>query len=419
MLLWATAHTCFDAHTFLLDDNGLAGFLPSELEVFTSLTELSLSGNSLTGNFPDTLADLNLEEIDVERNQMSGDPFPILTQIETLSRLRLSSNGFTGTLPAAISAWDRMVELWLADNNFSGPLPAELGLLTSLQTLFVYGNDFSGPLPSALGNLQLTAFQAHENRLNGEIPIELYNVTTLEFLRLDVNEFVGSLPPEIGQLTLLEDLRLANNSFTGALPPSFFGLNRLRTLHVCPSLVVGQYSAHPCLLPPPTGNVVLRFNQFSGSLRDGFSSWQNLTFFDVAYNQIGGFLPPTLFDVPTIRFAYFHFNSFVGGIPDNYGNPPRLRDLYLNNNQLDGEVPGITGGQLLELNEFLLQENLLVGQMPASVCALRTNGDLDDLYADCNPPENPEIVCPRPACCNLCFPLSAQDEGGATSEALP
>jgi hypothetical protein len=154
---------------------------------------------------------------------------------------------------------------------------------------------------------------------------------------------------------------------------------------------------------------VLRFNSFSGTLRDSFSLWQNLTFFDVAYNEIGGFLPPSLFDLPQIRFLYFHFNQFVGGIPENYGNPSSLRDLYLNNNQLDGEVPGIGENQLLELNEFLLQENLFVGQMPASVCALRANGDLEDLYADCNPPSSPEIVCPFPTCCNLCFPLTSMD----------
>ena len=152
-------------------------------------------------------------------------------------------------------------------------------------------------------------------------------------------------------------------------------------------------------------NVVLRFNQFSGSLRDAFALWTNLDFFDVAHNNYGGFIPASLFDVPTIRILYLDNNNLQGSLPANYGNPPLLRDLYVNGNQLRGNIPGIQEGQLLQLNEFLVQDNMFTGQMPASVCALFTLPDaqLEDLFADCNPPSNPEIIC---ACCNQCFPIA-------------
>lgn len=153
-----------------------------------------------------------------------------------------------------------------------------------------------------------------------------------------------------------------------------------------------------------TENVVLRFNQFSGSLRDAFQFWEDLEFFDVAHNSFSGFVPPSLFDVGTLRFVYMHYNNLQGRLPANYGNPPRLRDLYLHGNQLFGSVPGIQSDQLRELTEFLLHENLFTGVMPASVCSLRNTAILEDLYADCNPPNEPEIICPRPSCCNQCFP---------------
>lgn len=155
-----------------------------------------------------------------------------------------------------------------------------------------------------------------------------------------------------------------------------------------------------------TENVVLRHNMFTGNLRpNAFGFWENLEFFDVAHNNFNGLLPPSLFDVPKLRIAYFHFNNFQGQLPSNYGNPPLLRDLYLNNNRLRGNIPGIGPGQLMNLTEFLVHDNLFTGVMPASVCALRASFALEDLYADCNP-SAPEIDCPRPSCCNLCYPLS-------------
>jgi len=196
--------------------------------VLVSLRDIYLANNTLIGNFPESLGSLRLQEIDVEGNQMTGDPFPILTQIPNLSRLRISSNEFNGSLPPTIVVWDRMVEFWLAENSFSGTLPEAIGEMVNLQTLFLYDNQFTGSLPTTLGNLRMFAFQVHQNQLSGKIPAQFYNNVDLSFLRLDVNNFSGSLTGDLGRLTELEDLRLANNSFTGVLPPSFYGLNRLR-----------------------------------------------------------------------------------------------------------------------------------------------------------------------------------------------
>ena len=151
-----------------------------------------------------------------------------------------------------------------------------------------------------------------------------------------------------------------------------------------------------------TENLVLRHNQFSGVIRDAFGAWSSLTFFDVAHNNLNGLIPRSLFDVPTLFIAYLHFNSLVGTLPDNFGSPAALRDLYINNNQLRGSIPGIQPNQLQELTEFLVHENDFTGQMPASVCSLRTTAKLEDLFADCNPPSDPEIIC---SCCNQCFPV--------------
>jgi len=105
-----------------------------------------------------------------------------------------------------------------------------------------------------------------------------------------------------------------------------------------------------------------------------------------------------------------HKCSLTGSIPSEYSNPPNLRDLYLYGNNIQGTVPDIPPGQLQQLNEFLLQDTLIQGAMPESVCDLRRDFILDDLWTDCGGAE-PEILCEFPDCCNRCF------EGGRVVDA--
>jgi hypothetical protein len=140
-----------------------------------------------------------------------------------------------------------------------------------------------------------------------------------------------------------------------------------------------------------------------------FQNHENLDFLDVSNANFVGTIPETLFGVSTLRLAYFSNNSLTGTIPEEYSSPPLLLDLFLDGNGLVGTVPEIASGQLIELNEFLLQFNFLTGSMPASVCALRS-GELEDLFSDCGG-SDPEIECEFPGCCNRCF------EGGDTAAA--
>jgi hypothetical protein len=105
-------------------------------------------------------------------------------------------------------------------------------------------------------------------------------------------------------------------------------------------------------------------------------------------------------------FRYFSNNQITGPIPAGYAEPPLLRDLFLNGNRLTGTVPDIEDGQLGQLTEFLLQNNVITGTMSDSICQLRTSGSglLDDLWADCSTNAASRIECALPDCCTLCFP---------------
>ena len=118
---------------------------------------------------------------------------------------------------------------------------------------------------------------------------------------------------------------------------------------------------------------------------------------------MGGSIPETIFEVPTLEFLYLSNNTLNGPIPSTYSKAPMLIDLYIDGNELVGTIPPIEAGDLEDLNEFVLHGNFLSGSVPSSICDLRGDaGDLDDLFVDCGG-ENPKVECDFPTCCNRCF----------------
>jgi Leucine-rich repeat (LRR) protein len=156
---------------------------------------------------------------------------------------------------------------------------------------------------------------------------------------------------------------------------------------------------------------LLNENFWRSEIPDVFQDYEALDFFDISNTMVFGSLPSTLFSIPTLRVAYFSNCSLTGTIPSSYSDSPLLRDLFLDGNRLTGEVPSVPAGKLTNLNELLLHRTQLTGTMPESVCDLRKNSILDDLWSDCGG-SDPEIECDFPSCCNRCF------EGGASSRRL-
>ena len=148
--------------------------------------------------------------------------------------------------------------------------------------------------------------------------------------------------------------------------------------------------------------LLLNKNFWQGTIPDVFQAYTALDYFDISNNLVGGTIPKSLFQIPTLRIAYLSNCTLNGTIPPDYSNPPQLRDLFLDGNPISGTVPPIPAGSLKQLNELLLQRTKLTGTMPASVCNLRTNAFLDNLFADCGGPK-PAIECSFPDCCTRCF----------------
>ena len=137
----------------------------------------------------------------------------------SVSRIDLSYNNLSGSIPAELGNLTNLTELNLSFNSLTGSIPDELGNLTNLTDLSLSANYLSGSIPAELGNLtNLTFLWLQYNSLSGSIPSELGNLTNLRWLYLHTNSLSGSIPSELGNLTKLEYLVLNDNFLTGPLP---------------------------------------------------------------------------------------------------------------------------------------------------------------------------------------------------------
>ena len=118
---------------------------------------------------------------------------------------------------AALSEWygvttdvdGRVTHVYLSQNELNGEIPVELGDLASLQILDISQNELSGAIPAKLGDLaSLQILYLAQNELSGAIPAEMGDLASLQQLYLNGNtDLAGPLPltlPALSQLSVLD-----------------------------------------------------------------------------------------------------------------------------------------------------------------------------------------------------------------------
>ncbi|XLU27417.1 hypothetical protein S245_063483, partial [Arachis hypogaea] len=134
--------------------NYLNGTIPTEWGSM-NLLNISLGGNRLTGPIPKEIANIStLQNLVVESNQMYGDLPLELGNLTQIQRLLLSSNNFTGELPATLAKLTNLQDIRFGDNQFSGKIPDFIESWTSLKILNIIGSGLSGPIPSGISKLR-------------------------------------------------------------------------------------------------------------------------------------------------------------------------------------------------------------------------------------------------------------------------
>lgn len=303
----------------------LEGKLPADISFLSELRILDLSYNpKLSGPLPPNIGNLGkLRNLILVGCSFSGQIPESIGTLKELIYLSLNLNKFSGTIPPSIGQLSKLYWFDIADNQIEGELPVSNGtsapgLDMLLQTKhFHFGkNKLSGNIPKELfsSNMTLIHVLFDGNQFTGEIPETVSLVKTLTVLRLDRNKLIGDIPSYLNNLTNLNELYLANNRFTGTLP-NLTSLTSLYTLDVSNntldfSPIPSWISSLPSLStlrmegiqlngpipisffsPPQLQTVILKRNSIVESLDFGTDVSSQLEFVDLQYNEITDYKP--------------------------------------------------------------------------------------------------------------------------------
>ncbi|KAG7342627.1 two component regulator [Nitzschia inconspicua] len=140
-------------------------------------------------------------DIKFERNGLAGTIPTELALLTSLAYLEMEEGETTGTIPSELGSLSNLYFLDLDFNRLTGSIPSEIYQLTLLDTLDLNDNQLTGIIDSAIGNLLLLDFfQIHNNQFIGTIPSEIGNLSLLSVFTMYDNFLVGEMPQEICDL---------------------------------------------------------------------------------------------------------------------------------------------------------------------------------------------------------------------------
>lgn len=152
----------------------LTGELPIELAFLRDLQLLDLQMNNLNGPLPSEWGAIaanysSMETLRLDQNQFTGGLPEEWCRFNstTMKEMILAGNRLTGTLPSCLSDLSALEDFSLKDNLMSGQIPTELGEIQSLQTIHLAGNELSGKVPSTVCALaEMNLYEVSADCLN-------------------------------------------------------------------------------------------------------------------------------------------------------------------------------------------------------------------------------------------------------------
>ncbi|KAM2658295.1 hypothetical protein EV2_021021 [Malus domestica] len=359
-----------------LSFNDFSGPIPFGIDL-PSIKFLDISQNLLNGSLPGSICDNNstqLRVLNVAANYFSGNLPPDFGNCTSLEDLDLSTNYLTGTgdgISKGLFRLRKLTQLSIQDNNLAGPLSEEFGNLINLVRLDISSNGFAGTIPDVFYSLEkLQYFVAHSNRFGGQIPPSLSSSSTLSLLNLrnnslqgsialncsamisltsldlGSNQFDGPIPSNLPSCRHLSDVNLARNNFTGEIPENFKNFHSLSYLSLSNCSLSNISSALQILQQCHNLTTLVLTLNFHGEQfpADPTLHFEKLKVLIIAYCRLTGSIPQWLSTSSRLQLLDISWNQLEGTIPVWFGNFSSLFYLDISNNSLSGEIPrSLTG----------------------------------------------------------------------------
>ena len=258
----------------------------------------------------------------------------------------------------------RVTLLSLRSNRLTGEIPVELSQLSQLRSLYLDRNQLTGEIPVELSQLsQLRVLSLYSNQLTGEIPVELSQLSKLWSLWLHSNQLTGEIPVELSQLSQLQRLYLSGNRLTGEIPVELSQLSQLLSLVLSSNRLTGEIPVELSQLSK-LWSLWLHSNQLTGEIPVELSQLSQLLSLGLSGNRLTGEIPVELSQLSQLLWLYLDRNQLTGEIPVELSQLSQLLSLVLSSNRLTGEIPAELS-QLSQLQRLYLHSNELNGPIPS------------------------------------------------------
>ncbi|XP_022741989.1 probable LRR receptor-like serine/threonine-protein kinase At4g36180 [Durio zibethinus] len=366
------------------------------LKSSTKLEILDLSSNNLVGNIPSTVRELaSLKALSLAWNGFNGSlPIPGICELNRLQELDLNGNSFEGIIPQCLNNMTSLRLIDLGGNHFEGSFKFSLLMNHSKLKTIMLTCDGDKLKIDAEHLHQSPLFQLETLKLsNCDLPSSIVSQAKLQVLdcplTISQEKYLrsylhGSLSlPNNVELSSLEVFDISNNRIEGEIPSWIGNLTSLQILSLNKNLFKGQFPCKEKLLSMEY--LDLSHNFFKGPLPYFFNQ-NSLKQLNLEGNQFWGSMPSELFNFSALKVLNLRDNNLSGSIPYNInGNLPSLKVLSLGNNYLKGLIPKLFC-QLTNINTLDLSNNCFSGPIPQCFYNI-TFGKIEAKRAILNSPE--------------------------------
>ncbi|CAJ1952382.1 unnamed protein product [Cylindrotheca closterium] len=220
--------------SFQVHYNQLTGTLPKSFFVgMRNLFLVNVGQNFLTGTIPLSFKNMvGLRGLYLFNNLFRGEIPSEIGELSLLNFIHLDKNFLTGTLPTTLGRLN-LEELFISRQDISGPIPSELGNIHRINAIDFHSTSLNGTLPEELYNMtDLQILDLHDTKLSGTLSSKIGRLTDLRALRINDSRLSSSIPTELGNLSRLSELWMNGNYFDCAVPSEVCSLKELESLKV-------------------------------------------------------------------------------------------------------------------------------------------------------------------------------------------